>query len=349
MSDSRLLPDLEHILTHTRDVWGDLRGARLFLTGGTGFFGCWLLGSFVYAQDRLQLSATITLLTRDPEAFKLKAPHLASHPAVTLLQGDVRSFAFPSGTFSHVIHAATEASVTLDREQPEMMYETITGGTQRVLAFLEKCEAQKSLLISSGAVYGRQPALVTHMSEDEHAVAAPLAEYSAYAAGKREAERLWQQSSHRAGAIARCFAFVGPHLPLDAHFAVGNFIRDGLQGGPICVNGDGTPMRSYLYAADLAIWLWIILLQGAAGRPYNVGSEEDCSIAEIANIAAACFHPAPEVTIAQTPVPGHPVQQYVPSTLRARTELGLVQRIALSEAIRKTAAWYATEPLPPQV
>ena len=99
--------DLDHVLRHTPGVWEDLRHARIFLTGGTGFFGCWLLESFLHANAELDLHASITVLTRDSEAFRAKAPHLANHRAVRLCNGDVRSFAFPEGEFTHVLHAAT--------------------------------------------------------------------------------------------------------------------------------------------------------------------------------------------------------------------------------------------------
>src|ERR1700680_4707856 len=96
-----LAHDLDHVLAQTSLLWDELRGARLFLTGGTGFFGCWLLETFLWANDHLRLEASIVVLTRDGSAFARKVPHLANHPAVTLHDGDVRTFEFTDGGFSH--------------------------------------------------------------------------------------------------------------------------------------------------------------------------------------------------------------------------------------------------------
>ena len=237
-----LADDLDHVLAHTQGLWDELRGQRIFVTGGTGFFGCWLLESFVWANDKLNLGASAVVLTRNPAAFEAKAPHLASHPAIQFHTGDIRSFSFPPGKFSHIIHAATEASAKLNDENPLLMFDTIVEGTRRALELARQSGAKKFLLTSSGAVYGRQPPDLTHIAEDYGGGPDPTGVEWSYGEGKRAAEMLCVLYARQHGLlpkIARCFAFVGPYLPLDMHFAIGNFIANALKGGPIHVNGDG--------------------------------------------------------------------------------------------------------------
>ena len=342
MHNNPLVKDLEHILDHTRELWEELRGERIFITGGTGFFGCWLLESFCYANEHLNLGAKALVLTRSPTTFVQKVPHLAGHPAVALQTGNILDFHFPEGNFTFVIHAATEASAALNNADPLLMFNTIVQGTARTLEFARSHGAKKMLFTSSGAVYGRQPAELTHIPETYQGAPDPLDPESAYGEGKRAAELLCALAAHQYEMeikIARCFAFVGPYLPLDAHFAIGNFIHDALQGSPIHVNGDGRPYRSYLYAADLAIWLWTILFKGQSCQPYNVGSEAALTINELAETVANVVNPAIAIQVARKPDPTKPADRYVPSVERAREQLGLQDWVHLPEAIRRTADW----------
>ena len=326
--------DLAHILSKTRSLWEELRGQHIFITGGTGFFGRWLLESFAHANEQLDLDAQAVVLSRDPESFKASAPHLALSSAIKFHLGDIKDFVFPTGQFSHIIHAAATFGDANDSE----VFESIVQGTKRTLEFAGACGAKKFLLVSSGAVYGKQPSDISHIFEDFE-----IAPSSVYGEGKKIAESLcleYTEKRHTEIKIARCFAFVGPFLPLDKHFAIGNFIRDGLSGGPIQVRGDGTAIRSYLYAADLAIWLWTILFEGRPRRIYNVGSENEIMIGELAQLVAKSFNRQVEIIIAKPKTANTEIDRFVPSTKRAREELQLTQTVSLKNAIQRTIDFY---------
>jgi len=336
--------DLDLILTQTVSFWEELRGQCIFITGGTGFFGCWLLESFLWANTKLDLQASAAVLTRDKFKFSQKYPHLFSDPALSFCEGDIRDFEFPKENFSHVIHAATDASANLNETNPVLMLDTIVQGTKHILEFAKHCGAKRFLLVSSGAVYGKQPCEISFLAED-YPCQPKLDDFkSAYAVGKCAAEHMSFLYAKQYGLevkIARCFAFIGPYLPLDTNFAIGNFIRDGLKGKPIVVNSDGSSYRSYLYAADLAVWLWTILFRGATARPYNVGSDQAYSISELAHLVSSTVTSKPEVKIMKAPLAGAIPERYVPDVSRARKELGLIQQINLKQAIQATTSWYS--------
>jgi len=349
---NRLAQDLELIAASTHGLWDELRNERVFITGGTGFFGCWLVESFCFVNKLFSLSARATILTRSPEAFAQKCPELASDPAVTLLAGDVRNFSFPEEEYKYLIHAATDANSKRAVEAPVEMLSTIIAGTERILQFAVTHGARKFLLTSSGAVYGRQPAALTHVPENYGGAPDPLDSGNFYAEGKRTAEllcALYQEKNSLECKIARCWAFCGPYLPLDRHFAIGNFIGDVLAGRPIRVQGDGTSRRSYLYAADLAVWLWTILLRAPALVPFNVGSAHDVSVLELANTVATTLNPGTEIHVARQAVPGADPLRYVPCVDRALEMLGLRETIGLEECIRRTANWHTHQTKAPAV
>ncbi len=335
--------DLRAVLAQTEPLWQVMRGERVFLTGGTGFFGAWLLESFAYVNRQLGLGAKAVVLSRKPEVFRAKMPHLFVEGDIELHAGDVRDFVFPGGRFGFVVHAATEASAKQLAEEPTEMLSTILAGTQRTLDFAVQAGVRRVLLTSSGAVYGRQPEDVVHLPENYAGAPDCTQVGSIYGEGKRSSELLCALYGKQYGvecAIARCWAFCGPHLALDVHFAIGNFIRDVLAGVPIQIGGDGTPTRSFLYAGDLAAWLWTMLFAAPTQRAYNVGSAESLSILQLAEAVRDALGSTLEIQVAKRPVQGAAVSRYVPSVDRAAAELNLHATVSLAEMIRRTAAWY---------
>ena len=342
--------DLEEILACTRPLWLKARGRRLFISGGTGFLGTWLLESLAYCNRELDLNLSATVLSRNPVAFADRMPHLVKDPCIRLLQGDVRDFTFPEESFDYILHAAA-STYAAAAQQPLELRSTILAGTERMLALAESRGARNFLYLSSGAVYGRQPEYLSHIPEDFLASSDCPVPLTAYGEAKRAAEQLCTASARASDTrctIARGFAFVGPHLPLNQHFAIGNFIADALARRTILIRGDGTPIRSYLYAADAAIWLWTMLLDetqsGPTPRVFNVGSAEAISIRDLAQAVVEELDPSLKIEVALKAAPGEPPERYVPDIGRAASCLGLRPKIGLREAIRRTAAWHLALP-----
>jgi len=330
--------DLAEVLAQAPRLHVSLRGARILVTGATGWFGTWLLDALVAMNRAAGLDLRIVAVSRRPDAFAARHPRLHAAREIEWVAADVRDPLTIAGSVTHVIHGATEASAKLNREQPDRMFDTIVSGTRHVLRVAAEHPGAKVLLISSGAVYGAQPAGLAALSEDHPLASDPLDAGHAYAEGKRAAEHLaaiWHASSAVPVTIARCFAFVGPHMPFDAHFAIGNFIRDAVDGDAIRIAGDGLPRRSYLYPTDLVVWLLTILVDGKPMRPYNVGAHASLSIRELADLCTAGAVGATEIVVAGA----SGGSDYVPDTRRARSELGLDVRVPLVDAIRRTTEW----------
>lgn len=341
-----LREDLDYVLDNTRELWEEVRYKRIFITGGTGFFGCWLIESFLWANESLGLNASATVLTRNIESFKKKAPHLAANSSIQFHVGDIRSFDFPDGEYSFVIHASNEAAnYSSSKDAPENLKTAIIQSAKHTLDFARHCKASNFLYTSSGSVYGHQPPDLPHIPETYEGVLDASQFRFAHGEGKKTAEDLCREYADKYGLavkIARCFSFVGPYMQLDANYAIGNFIGNVIKNKPVIVKGDGTPYRSYLYAADLTIWLWTILFKGESGRPYNVGSEKEYTIAEIARTVADFLH-TPEICILEKASRISLAERYVPSVRRAHDELGLSQRVDLKDAIERTISWFLTQ------
>lgn len=315
---------------------------NLLITGGTGFFGRALLrhiDSVKRTTNSLPFDR-ITVMSRSPESFLLKYPALANLSWLNWHKGDVL---IPStlpnkANFHYILHAASDSTHSAALTSVDT-YRQIVEGTENMLKFSSTNGVQRFLFASSGAAYGIQPEEIAAIPETFNGMPDPLNPLNAYGVAKRQAENLCANYGHLYGietVIARCFAFVGEDLPWNSHFAIGNFIRDAIERPEIIVNGNGKPIRTYMYQDELAHWLLTMLQFGAAGNAYNIGSDVAISIEEIAYLVRDILASDKKVHLKNNY--NNYRNLYVPSIDKAKKELDLKVRISLEEAIRLSAS-----------
>ena len=333
--------DQAHVLQQVGNSWLKLKDKNIFITGGTGFIGKWLVGSLLLANKIHSLNCKVTVLTRNSRVFReLNSGYIANDPAVSFIDGDIRFLTYVNEEYDFVIHAATDVALS---NSPIDTFDVCSLGTRLVLDFAIKSKACNFLLLSSGAVYGKQPLELNSISELYNGIPDRVSDNSAYGLGKISAEWMASYYGRTYGLdtkIARCFAFVGPYLPMDKHFAIGNFIKDALTGNSIVINGDGSPIRTYLYSADLAVWLWRILLDGDNGDIFNVGGDEQISIEELANLIRNLINSNVNIVVKNKIIKNVLPERYVPDITFAKNKLGLFPTVSLEESIESTAKWF---------
>lgn len=337
--------DYQHFEEHATGVQ-QLRNQRILITGGTGFVGSWLLEALLHLNRRHNLSLQLVVLTRNPSRFAATRPHLARDSAIQILAGDILHPEHWSGKISTVdlvFHGAFDSGLSPGTLSTLNIIDTIFDGTRNVLKAAAELHARRVLFVSSGAVYGDMPEGMQKFSETTRTAPDQLSPRGAYGEAKRAAEAwgtAFCEHNKIQFVIARLFAFAGPYLPLDQHFAFGNFLRDCLQGGPIKVQGSGRSVRSYLYGADLAVWLLAVLGFDRRIGVWNVGSDEAVTIVELAQLFQELA--GRSCAVEQNPLldQPEPISVYVPDISRARNELKVDIKFSLSEAIRMSFRYY---------
>ena len=332
--------DQTHIIEQIGDSWVKLKEKKIFITGGTGFIGKWLTGSLIRANDVYSLDCKITILTRNSNLFRASNSYISNSPIVSFLDDDVRTLKKSNEKYDYVIHAATDVALSTSAFDT---FDVCYNGTRNILEYSINSDASSFLLLSSGAVYGKQPYELSSMSELYNGFPNRMSDKSAYGLGKISAEWMASQYSQKFGLntkIARCFAFVGPYMPMDKHLAIGNFIKDCIIGNSISVNGDGSPIRTYLYSADLTIWLWRILLDGNNGDIYNVGGDKQISVEELAILVKKLINPSACIKLMREKNDNIFSERYVPDINLARINLNLLPIVSLEQSILSTSKWF---------
>lgn len=266
-------------------AWLPLRGARLLITGGSGFFGNWLLSAIHMLNGQYQLGLRATVVTRDPTRLCRRLPFLTQDKSFAILQGDVRTLNVPQDPHDVLIHGATtSAHETFNGASSLDKFDLLVDGTRNMMRMAKAIGYTKAAFLSSGVAYGP----VAHggaLRESDLETPSPITAQTGLAHGKRAAEFIFAETCNELGIdgkIGRCFSFVGAGLPHDIHYAIGNLVASAMANDDIIIHSDGSAVRSYMDMRDFVIWLGLMLGQKTDNRLYNIGSPEFISIRDLA-------------------------------------------------------------------
>ena len=331
------------ILQGRTKLLDSLRGKHLYVTGGTGFLGCWLLELLKVLNETYSFNTKVTVLSRNSSGFLSRWPHFLGHEWLGFEDGDIRHLSEIPMSVNHIIHAAALTDRRDFSSQATAVAETNVFGTSSVLRACERLEdLEKITLMSSGLVYGNQSIDVACIDENYLGTRSLSSGVSLYAESKRMAEAFANAAiveSKMPIAILRPFAFVGPYQSLDSPWAITDFIRDCIHGGPIKIMGDGLTVRSIMYASDFAYAVLAVTASGQVRSVYNIGSNEGVELLSLANQIANCFIPKPEIRTRVGQVV-HQRNRLVPDTRAVERDLGIKLTVTLSDAIRKSVEWH---------
>jgi len=320
-----------------------LKGRKLYITGGTGFMGTWLLEALAWLNDTAVFGVSAAVISRNASEFKARHPHLASRKEFSFADRDAKDIIEIPGDVSYIVHAAGSPDNRFHSSDPMRAMGAISKGAEAVLeAAVRLPDLVKVLHISSGLVYGPQPMDLERIPETYPGGPDCSSITSVYAEAKRYAETLvaaYRSQYKLPVAVARPFAFIGPYQFLDKPWAVNNFINDAMRGGPIGILGDENTVRSYMYPSDMVHWLLTMLAAPGALGTYNLGSPEAVTLLSLAKKVSANFTPAPEIITAKPGQKRHGVSRFAPDVSVVQKNLGLKVRIGLDESIRRTLLW----------
>jgi len=332
--------DLNFIFNKCINEFNLLSNKSILITGGTGFFGKWFLELIFYANKNYNTNILTTLITRNKTKFFLENPHYENNKFLKIIQNDILDLKKINDKFDFLLHmAATSATETFNGETDDKKINTLSDGAKNIMEIAIENNISKILFTSSGVVYGSSSKDMKVESDEGSSL--DLEKRNGLAKGKILAEDIISDLSLKNNInykIARCFSFVGPYLPLDIHYAIGNFINDAVFKDKILINGNGSPYRSYLYISDTLIWL-IKLLVGNEEGIFNVGSERRIQIIELANMVRDIIAPSKKVIIQEKVIHEGNFKRdvYLPNTEKIRNALGVQEWTSLEESINKTA------------
>jgi dTDP-glucose 4,6-dehydratase/UDP-glucuronate decarboxylase len=351
--------DLEAMSEQLQQEFALMAGKRLLITGGGGFLGYYMVQAPL-AWNSLERGEPIRVSVFDnysrgvPEWLET----LARDRNLELLRHDITTpMPVDTPSFDYVIHAASIASRAFYRQHPIETMDANVGGLRQLLDWsVDQASDDRPLsgflFFSTSDVYGDPPPEAIPTPESYRGNVSCTGPRACYDESKRFGETLCVNFAQQHGlpvSIVRPFDNYGPGLKLGDRRVVADFARDVLAGRDIVLLSDGSATRTFCYVADAVVGYYKILVRGARGEAYNIGTDAaEISMRDLAEKVAALggelFGYAGSVTTAESPDADYLVdnpQRRCPVIDKARAEVGYEPAVDLATGLACSLAWYA--------
>ena len=351
--------DLERICSRLEPEFATMQGKCLFISGGAGFLGYYLIRAVLHWNETrpgdapIQVTACDNYIRGVPDWLAT----LSSKPSLTLLKHDITA-PLPEtvGDLDFVIHAASIASPTYYRKHP---IATMDANVNGLRLLLDSCCEQLAaghpvsgfLFFSTSEIYGDPPPDQIPTAETYRGNVSCTGPRACYDESKRFGETLCVNFARQFGlpiTTARPFNNFGPGLKITDRRVIPDFARDLIAGKDLVLLSDGSPTRTFCYVADAIVGYFKILVCGRSAEAYNIGNDSpEISMLELAEmlvrIGREQFDYAGRVvrdaSREKDYLTDNP-QRRCPSIVKAKSELGFNPEISVEEGLRRTLVWY---------
>ena len=249
----------------------------------------------------------------------------------------------PKIDVSHIVFSSTPSQPSTGGDDDSKV-EKVSRNSFKSLVEVAKAQKNSPIFcnLSSGAVYGKRVLNEGSVQEQPLPEEIPVLDLNIYARIKVELELEVEKltnSGQVVGSNPRLFAFSGPGISLDAHFAIGNFMNNAIKGEEIYVKGNPNTQRSYLYPTDLVVWLMNVLVKPTL-KPIHIGSESLISISNLAKKISEMFS-SPGVYSGDDSAE---LSIYSPYTSKTRRFLNVSEEVSLDESLIRWKNWLISQP-----
>jgi len=332
--------ELLKLSRHEIERLNPLRGQTILVTGGTGYVGKWIYYFVKHLNNQYELDIKLILVARGIDGpFNIEI-NLQSF--VSFIRSDIRQIKNLPAHINYIIHAASSPDNRLYMSNPIDSIDIITSGTKQLFEASLELDGLKNILnLSSGQIYGAVNS--DHITEDDFGSLNVGNIGSIYSEAKRYSETLSlaYRTIHKLPIVqVRPFAFVGPLMDLNMPWAINNFVRDAIKFSKIKIVGNGSPIRSYMYPADMVYWILVMLIYGKTGQAYNLGSNEGVSLFDLAKKIKNILGEKIDIEVLNMNESNF---TFVPDISKVNKEFNLTIKVDFDTALKNTINWFVNK------